>query len=140
MLRALMIGARERAEISDLIVKAEKRVTPLDAMARAAEHKRKTGDAFNAMNEAATIDLPLGYAVTYTHEQQPGAVCRHISVSVDGKPGTGPSPQSVASIMTEFGFKNAMQDAFTYIDTLRDGRLVINVIEPLDGNMESLRK
>lgn len=140
MQRALMIGARERSEISDLIVKAEKRVTPLADMQRASEYKRKTGDAFNAMNEASTIDLPLGYAVTYTHEEQPGGVCRHISISVDGKPGTGPNHHAVASIMTEFGFKNAMQDAFTYLDTLRDGRLVVNVIEPIDGNMESLRK
>lgn len=135
-----MIGARERAEISELIEKAERRVTPLADMARAADHKKRTGDAFNAMNEASTIDLPIGYAVTYTHEEQPGAVCRHISISVDGAPGTGPNPHAVEAIMTEFGFKNSLQSAYAHVDTLRDGRLVINVIEPLDGNMESLRK
>ena len=134
-----MIGARERAEISELIEKAEKRVTPLADMERAANFKKKTGDAFNAMNEASTIDLPLGYAVTYTHEEQPRAICRHISISTDGKPGTGPSPHAVSAIITEFGFKNPLERAFTYLDTLRDGRLVVNVIEPLDGNMESLR-
>ena len=138
--RALMIGARERSAISELIEKAERRVTPLADMARAAEQKKRTGNAFNAMNEASTIDLPIGYAVTYTHEEQPGAMCRHMSVSVDGAPGTGPNPHAVESIMAEFGFKNPLQQAFTYLDTLRDGRLVINVIEPLDGNMESLRK
>ena len=130
-----MIGARERTQISELIVKAEKRVTPLADMESAANH-----DAFNAMNEASTIDLPLGYAVTYTHEEQPRAVCRHISISTDGQPGTGPSPYAVSAIMTEFGFKNTLENAFTYLDTLRDGRLVVNVIEPLDGNMESLRQ
>lgn len=140
MQRALMIGARERASISELIEKAEHSVTPLEAVKRASEHKARTGAAFNAMNEASTIDLPLGYAVTYTHEQQPGAVCRHMSISVDGKPGTGPSPHAVQAIMTEFGFKNELPAAYSYIDTLHDGRLVINVIEPLDGNMESLRK
>lgn len=140
MNRALMIGARERSEISSLILKASTRITPLADMERAANHKTRTGDAFNAMNEASTIDLPIGYAVTYTHEEQPGAICRHMSISVDGKPGTGPSPHAVAMIMEEFGFKNPLSAAFTYLDTLRDGRLVINVIEPLDGNMESLRK
>lgn len=135
-----MIGAKEREAIAGLVEKAALRPTPLKNMQRAAEHRRKTGDAFNAMNEAATIDIPLGYAVTYTHEEQPNAVCRHISVSVDGKPGTGPSPHAVEMLMEEFGFRNRLDSAFTYLDTLRDGRLVINVIEPLDGRMESLRK
>lgn len=135
-----MIGEKERSAIAELIAKAALRPTPLENMKRAAEHKRTTGDAFNAMNEAATIDIPLGYAVTYTHEEQPGAVCRHMSVSTAGAPGTGPNPLAVGMLMQEFGFKNDLSGAFSYLDTLRDGRLVINVIEPLDGNMEQLRK
>lgn len=139
-MRALMIGAKEKAAIAELIDKALLRPTPRDVMERATAHKNKTGDAFNAMNEASTIELPIGFAVTYTHEEQPGAVCRHMSVSVDGKPGTGPDPHAVAMLMEEFGFKNRFGEAFMHLDTMRDGSLVINVIEPLDGNMESLRK
>lgn len=139
-MRALMIGAKEREAIAELVEKAALRVMPLADMKRAADHKQRTGDAFNAMNEASTIDIPIGFAVTYTHEQQPGAVCRHMSVSVDGKSGTGPSPHAVGMLMEEFGFKNRFGEAFMHLDTLRDGRLVINVIEPLDGNMEHLRK
>lgn len=138
--RALMIGAKEREAIADLIAKAALRVTPFDQMERAAAFRSRTGDGFNAMNEAATIDIPLGFAVTYTHEEQPGATCRHMSVSVDGKAGTGPNPHAVAAIMEAFGFKNQFGAAAMWTDTLRDGRLVINILEPLDGNMESLRK
>jgi len=134
-----MIGAKEREAIAELVAKAAARPTPLENLVRAASHKKKTGDAFNAMNEAATIDIPLGYAVTYTHEEQPGAVCRHMSVSAASKPGTGPNPAAVEMLMEEFGFKNRLATAYAYLDTLRDGRLVINVVEPLDGNMESLR-
>lgn len=135
-----MIGARERAAISELIEKAERNVTPMEALERAAKFKAQRGGAFNAMNEANTIDLPIGFAVTYTHEQQPGAVCRHLSVSVDGRPGMGPNPHAVEQIMAEFGFKNTLREVFAHVETLRDGRLVINAIEPLDGNMEHLLK
>lgn len=135
-----MIGAKEREAIAALVEKAAARPTPLENMKRAAAHKRKSGDAFNAMNEASTIDLPIGFAVTYTHEEQPGAVCRHMSVSVNGGPGVGPNPHAVSLLMQEFGFVNQLTGAFVYQDALRDGRLVINVIEPLDGDMEHLRK
>lgn len=139
MNRALMIGAKEREAIKGLIEKAALRPTPLDAVKRAAGYKKRTGDAHNPMNEAATIDLPIGFEVTYTHEEQPGAVCRHMSVSVDGKPGTGPNPHAVAMIMQEFGFVNPFGQTYMTTSTLRDGRLVVEVIEPLDGNMEALR-
>lgn len=139
MTRALMIGAKEREAIKALIEKAAARPTPLENIRRAAEHLQKTGSRFNAMNEAATIDIPLGFAVTYTHEEQPGAVCRHMSISVDGKRGTGPNPAAVSMLMEEFGFKNKLGELYANVGELRDGRLVIDLIEPLDGNMESLR-
>lgn len=139
-MRALMIGAKERDAIAALIKKAAAHPTPLENVKRASEHLEKTGSRFNAMNEAATIDIPLGFAVTYTHEEQPGAVCRHMSISVDGKAGTGPSPHAVAMLMEEFGFKNKLGELYANVGKLRDGRLVIDLIEPLDGNMEHLRK
>ena len=139
-MKALLIGARERAAIADLVAKAVLRPMPLENVQRAAAHKQKTGDAHAPMNQAATIEIPLGFFVTYTHEEQPGGMCRHMSVSVAGSRGSGPNPHAVALLMEEFGFKNAFGSAPMWLDTLKNGTLVINVLEPLDGNLEHLRK
>lgn len=60
--RAVEANCLKRAKISELIEKAEKRVTPLADMQRAADHKTRTGDAFNALNEASTMAIRLALA------------------------------------------------------------------------------
>jgi hypothetical protein len=94
MAGALIIGPKERAAIAEVIARAATRVTPLDQMKLAHAFRERTGAAFNPLNEDLTIVVPLGWHITYTHEEQPGAVCRHMSVSVEG--GRGPGPQGVA--------------------------------------------
>jgi hypothetical protein len=137
MAGALIIGPKERAAIAEVIARAATRVTPLDQMKLAHAFRERTGAAFNPLNEDLTIVVPLGWHITYTHEEQPGAVCRHMSVSVEG--GRGPGPQGVAYLMHEFGFKNLFGKAFMYSDNV-PGCLIIHVVEPLDGDMEKLRK
>jgi hypothetical protein len=139
-MRALVIGAREKAAIATLIAKAADHVTPLDAGKHAAEFRSQTGVGENAMNEALTIDIPNGYSVTYTHEEQPGGVCRHMSVSVADAPGRGPNPHAVAMLMQEFGFKNAFGGAHMWLDEGELRAVIVNVLEPLDGNMQALRR
>jgi hypothetical protein len=136
-MQALVISARERAAIAELVAKAPLNVTPLEQMKLAHAFRERSGTIFNPLNEDATIDIPFGFAVTYTHEQQPGGVCRHMSVSLAG--GKGPGPYAVAQLMEEFGFKNAFGKAFMYSDRLPAG-FIIHVIEPLDGDMEKLRR
>lgn len=139
-MRALVIGPTQKAAIAALIAKAAEHVTPLDAVKRAAQFRSQTGVGENAMNEALTIEIPNGYTVTYTHEEQPGGVCRHMSVSVSDAPRRGPNPHAVAMLMEEFGFKNPFGGAHMWLDEGELRAVIVNVLEPLDGNMQALRR
>lgn len=140
MTRALIIGPAEQEAIAALIAKAAAHVTPLEQVRRGAEFRDKTGVGSNAYNEASTIDIPMGFSVTYTHEEQPGAVCRHMSVSVLGQPSHGPNPLMVSELMKAFGFKNPFGRVPIWLDTLEDKRVVVNVVEPLDGDITKIAR
>jgi len=62
-----------------------------------------------------------------------------MSVSlVDGRPGTGAAPEAVQEICLMLGYTNAIHDCVVYLGTIKGG-LVINVVEPVSGDMNELR-
>lgn len=139
MARILIISDEVTDVLKKLVAKAAERPTTYDECLRLS----KIGpDKENPLNNDLTVTIPNGYRVTYTEEyQRPDVRCRHMSVSVeDGKPGTGPNPHAVVEICKMIGFKNQLQECAVYVGTLKDGRLVINVVEPLSGDMNELRK
>lgn len=139
MARALVITTEVEAAIKALIAKAAENVTPMEQVERAAAFHAKNGVGFNAYNEAMTIDIPVGFAATFTHEEQKGrVVCRHLSISVDGR--GGPHPLAVAAIMEAFGFKNKFGRAPAWIERLPSGGIAVNVVEPLDGDLSKLQR
>jgi hypothetical protein len=83
-----------------------------------------------------TISFVGGVNVTYTHEEQPTAWCRHMSIS---SVGTYPSLALVEMLMAEFGFVNKhVRDVAGWLEDLMDDRVAVNVLEPLDGDMERI--
>jgi hypothetical protein len=134
---ALLIDDEGRAAIKALIEKAEQNVTPLDTVVRLAV-KRDEGMAINPMHDAFTIGLPVGFRVTYTHEEQRQCVCRHISISV-GEEGRAPHPHAINLLLEEFGFVNRLGGIFFWVTESPD-RIIAEAIEPLDGDMRRLRR
>lgn len=141
MMRPLLLDDPEvLATIKQLIEKAAARPTPYAEAKRLAE-KKAQGMDINPMNDDLTMTIPVGYRVTYTHEhQREDLVCRHISVSAENAaPNKGPSPQAVVEILKMFGFKNSLGHMPGWVSKKEDGSLIIELVEPLDGDLSKLR-
>lgn len=139
-LRPLIIGDPERQAIAALIEKAAANVTPLGVvMALAAT--REGGTQTNMANESYSLVIPRGYHVTYTHEQQERGVCRHMSVSVESASmGMAPSVAAVNMLAEVFGFINRAPRVISWLDRMEDGTPIVNLLEPLDGDMAHWRR
>jgi hypothetical protein len=134
-MRPLIISDPQRATIKALVERAASNVVPLTKVMELAGMRARDNVMTWDANIDYTVELPHGYHVTYTHEEQPSCVCRHISVSVeDPKPGQGPSPEACEMILQEFGFKNAMGRMPMWI-TKTDQSFIVEAIEPLDGDL-----
>lgn len=134
---AMLLGPDEEKLIAALIVKASGEVMPFTIVQKIAGQTRTPELA--KMNNDKTIAMPVGFRVTYTHEEQrPGLACRHLSVSNE----RGVPPPAIMLLMERFGFKNTLADCGTYIERIGAGEFeyAINVIEPLDGDMTPLKR
>lgn len=129
------------AAIKQLIEKAAARPTSFRDAKRLAD-KKAQGMVENPMNDDLTMTIPVGYRVTYTHEyQREDLICRHISVSVENaRPKTGPNPHAVIEILKMFGFKNNLGQMPGWVSEKDDGSLIIEFVEPLDGDVSKLAK
>ena len=137
--RPLIITPEVKTAVEQLIAKAAARPTRWeDTMALA--RKAAAGMVENPMNDDLTMTIPRGYRVTYTHEhQRENLICRHISVSAIGaEPNQGPSPHAVVEIIALFGFINHLGAMPAWVNKKKDGSLIIEMIEPLDGNLSHL--
>lgn len=136
---ALLIGDAERTLIKSLVEKATAEPVPYEKMA-AMHAAYAEGKIANGMNDfgQTTVTIPMGFRVTYTHEfHKPDVCCRHLSVSVD-KEGRAPNQYTMAMLMQEFGFKNPWPVVVISTEQLKDGRVAISVIEPLDGDLTKI--
>lgn len=125
-MRPLILGPDEQRLIQKIIDHAEQH--PLDlATLRAimAGRQLPPGDRLGRVGE-----IPFGYRVCYSIEQQPRGWMRHLSVSVDA-PGKWPQPIAVERLMTAFGFRCAQLDDPEVAIYQEDAVEAVNVLEPL---------
>lgn len=132
-MRALVIGEAQKQQIAEL--KAVAAANPMDAV-RSKQTADKDMDAYRDMMRTLSIDLPVGYHVTYTHEVQPEAptpskLCHHISISVD-RPNKMPSVQSVEMILEEFGLRPMQQSHGVWIENIDRWFKAINIVQLLE--------
>ena len=101
-MRILAITPMVQQRILDVVQYAQNNVIDLDTIKRLAEAADGTyspiGDNLNR-----TMEIAMGFMVTFSIEEQPPGLYRHISVSVDGE-GAAPNIEAVNMIMHEFGF------------------------------------
>jgi hypothetical protein len=137
-LRPLIINEPIRSAIRALREKASANPTPLGRIKELAARGLDPADSLYPFADQ-TLDLPFGYRVTYTVDQQPTAFCRHLSVSVAQR-GKVPSIEAVRMLAQEFGFLNELEHCVIFTETFDPGHRAINIVEPLSGRMADIAK
>lgn len=136
MMRVLAIGPDEQKAIEALVAKATATPIPLEIIQELAKgfdpadvSTRRTAEGKYLPSEF-TIDIPDGYRVTYTHEMQPGGLCRHLSVSVSSE--KLPSGAAVMMLMSDFGFRGPIEMCATWLEEYAAGFQAVNIVELVD--------
>ena len=134
----LVIDQEVQEKIKKLIKHATNNPTSLETMMKLAQ-----GEPVPAgLNADFTIDIPTAYAVTYTHEEQPAGMCKHLSISVHTK-GRFPHPEAVQMLMNEFGFTNNLYECAKAGSIWEEKfgeeqQSAMNIVEPLNGDFATL--
>ena len=138
MMIPLIIDARVKKEIKRVKENAKNHPFSLETMMDLKGGKAAPGGD----DPRFVLYIPAAFRVVYTHEEQPGKVmCRHISMSLKAS-GKLPHPLAVEMVMGEFGFVNKrIKDTIWWQEKVcEDSLTAINVIEPLDGDYNLLKK
>ncbi len=83
-------------------------------------------------SEVVDVDLPTGFHVAFSFEEQAHGLARHISISVD-TPGKLPSKEALTEIAALFGFTGRIlkeADA-VWIEEFRPGQGAVNILQML---------
>jgi hypothetical protein len=140
-LRPLILGPEEKSAIASLIRHAERSVVGFETMMALS---RRLFPAGGERNAPLTIEIPHGYRITFTiEEHRPEVPCRHISISIRDGGSRAASGHAVEMIMREFGFRNALQVLLRSGTVWSEAAAVgvaVNIVEPLSGNLDDLRR
>jgi hypothetical protein len=133
--RPLWIGPEQKAAIAELIAKAGRERVPLENMKRRVKNLQRGIPLPKSYNQAFTIEIPFGFTVTYTVEEQPQGWTRHLSVAAD-RSGRAPHPAAVEMLMREFGFRAAgvRQIEIAWMEWLGNDRQAVNLVEYIEAN------
>lgn len=98
-MRALVIGESQRKNLKALEKFASQNVVSIQSIVKMSRGELPSiGD-----NPKFSTEIPVGFRVVFSYEDQLVRRLRHLSVSVDGN--KYPSPESIQMIMAELGFR-----------------------------------
>ena len=116
-----MIDDSVKEMASEVLRYAEKHVYTMDDMLDIVNGDLKPpGD-----EPGHVMEIPFGYRVVFSLEQQNVGLCRHLSVSV-AKPGKLPSIPSVQEIMNLFNYERPLTECLVRYD-----QVCVEVVEPI---------
>jgi hypothetical protein len=159
-MRMLMISPDTVAHARTAIAKARMNPVSAEEVAefgtnkplRGGVLKRTRRDIESLLSHTETIQISDGYTACITFEHQPdGGLCRHLSISVDGAPGTMPNPHAVRAIALLFEFEltdaaevtnkfQLLQGADSvWIEEFRPGKRAINVLQLVRPKIEKMQ-
>jgi hypothetical protein len=124
-MRPLVIGAVQKEQIAKLRALAAANAMDPVAMDAAA---KKDINAYRDMMADLSIELPVGFLVTYTHQLQQIGSIQHISISVEA-PNRTPHPAAVNMILEAFGMKSFDQSLKVWIEDVTPTEKAINVVQ-----------
>jgi len=122
----LVLGPEEKEILKGLKEYAESHPMSMDDML----------DIINGDSGAAgdfdefTRDIPVGYRVVFSVEQQVPGDIRHISISCEGPT---PSPEAVELILEEMGFEIS-DPTQIFMEDIGEGQIAINVLQLIPGS------
>lgn len=127
----LVIGPAERAGLAALREYAAERAVYMPRLMEAI--KTPEGKArHKARMTGQSMDLPFGFAVTFSIETgHPIGTCRHMSMS-SGKPGRLPTPEALMMVATHLGFIGGLDACCAiWIETLEGHGRAVNIVQPV---------
>lgn len=122
---ALLIGHEEDVKIAELVAFAT--ANPLDP-ARVIALADENLDGVRDLMDMYSIELPVGYHLTYSRENQPCGLCHHLSVSVE-RENQMPHPEAVEMILQAFGMEPVMQSISIWLEPVDDTTQAINLLQ-----------
>ena len=123
-LRPFIVDDDIREQFSNLVSYAEKHPLSID-------------DILDTMNKEVlpvgddpnhVINMPFGYRIVYSVENQPSGKVRHLSMSVD-EDDKCPNMAAVQETMKMLGFKNDIENCYVKLENISPKRKAINVLE-----------
>jgi len=123
---ALIIGETQRQQIAELkAVAAANPQDPLSAQNAATRNIR----AYRDMMATLSMELPIGYVITYSHDRQPKAgLCHHISISVR-RARKMPGTEAVAMILEAFGMRPLEKSDGLWIEDIDPVTKALNIVQ-----------
>lgn len=109
-MRPMLIGPHVRERIAEVIAYAEAHRFSLHDLHRIMVHPEQAAGT----NPAFVVEVPMGFKVVFTIEEQPMGLSRHLSVSVDGE--NWPNEIAVQELGREFGFKTPYEKWLKYLE------------------------
>ena len=107
------------------------------------QNRADTGDDYELRSRElrafllnCTVGLDVGYSVTFTFEERPYGLCRHLEVSV----GNGiPEREAMQLLLDEFGFQGPLGRCIVWEEKFGKDHLSVNVVEALDPKCEAFK-
>jgi hypothetical protein len=127
----LVIGPAELAALAALRERAAER--PVDMLRLMRVIKTRRGKArHKAQMTEQSVDLPFGFAVTFSIETgHPIGTCRHLSMS-SGAPGRVPSQEAVIMVGEPLGFIGDLDACCgVWLETLEGHGRALNIVQPV---------
>jgi hypothetical protein len=124
----LIIDGEAKLKLQALIAHAEKNVFSMDDLL---DVHNKDMLCAGDLGSDFSCEIPRGYKVVFSLEDQPAGRVRHLSVSVN-RPGLCPSPQAVQAIMEEIGFQHNILQCQVKLEKVNKQTHAVNVWEVIE--------
>lgn len=123
-MQALVLNDETREALQELKDRAEKEPMTLSQILELLSAEEPPAD----LNMDKTVEVPVGYAVTYTNEEQPSGLFRHLSMSAgDANGRKPPSPEAFAAIAELFDLDLARDDLTLWLEN----GIAVNALQPV---------
>ena len=123
-MRILILDGETKDKLQNLVAYAENNPLTMDDLLDTYNKQlAPVGDM-----SGHVVNLPFGFRVVYSIEQQVKGDVRHLSISVDDE-GKLPNDVAVREVMKLIGFKNELEKCIIKLEEIGPNRQAINVWE-----------
>lgn len=139
-MHAMVFGPADAKKADKLARWARKNPVPVAQMKLRYQLMQATGKY--EIGDHCCMDIAEGYKIAYEHEEWPDHfgdvhVVRHLVVA---GPNLMPHPRAIAFLMQVFDFVNLdLRKCMVVTSEIGEGRMAVNVMEPLDGDTNRFR-